>query len=141
MAAHEEGNDRRIITYFRRRFRHQPLPLTPPRTPEIIPHKPRMIDDDSEEDMEREDKFYLEEKEVDKKVHEEESENMFEKTEVWRKQYMIYVKGLKYHSYPYNLADKNKPKMIEDASEKEEKEEKDNLEKKKLTRRQKKVDA
>jgi len=31
--------------------------------------------------------------------------------------------------------------MIEDASEKEEKEEKDNLEKKKLTRRQKKVDA
>uniref|UniRef100_K7MD77 Uncharacterized protein n=2 Tax=Glycine subgen. Soja TaxID=1462606 RepID=K7MD77_SOYBN len=73
-----------------------------------------MIDDDSEEDMEREDKFYLEEKEVDKKVHEEESENMFEKTE---------------------------PKMIEDASEKEEKEEKDNLEKKKLTRRQKKVDA
>ncbi|RZB65840.1 Retrovirus-related Pol polyprotein from transposon TNT 1-94 isoform B [Glycine soja] len=43
--------------------------------------KPRMIDDDSEEDMEREDKFYLEEKEVDKKVHEEESENMFEKTE------------------------------------------------------------
>jgi len=41
-----------------------------------------MIDDDSEEDMEREDKFYLEEKEVDKKVHEEESENMFEKTEV-----------------------------------------------------------
>ncbi|KAL2971722.1 hypothetical protein AAZX31_15G212100 [Glycine max] len=114
MAAHEEGNDKRIITYFRRRFRHQQLPLTPPRTPEIIPHKPRMIDDDSEEDMEREDKLYLEEKEVDKKVHEEESENMFEKTE---------------------------PKMIEDASEKEEKEEKDNLEKKKLTRRQKKVDA
>ena len=44
--------------------------------------QPRMIDDDSEEDMEREDKLYLEEKEVDKKVHEEESENMFEKTEV-----------------------------------------------------------
>lgn len=46
--------------------------------------QPRMTDDDSEEDIEREEKFYLEEKvdSKEKKAHAEESVNMFEKIKV-----------------------------------------------------------
>ncbi|XP_017432887.1 uncharacterized protein LOC108340185 [Vigna angularis] len=75
MAARQTSDDRRFgIKYFRRRYHHRQLtPLTPPQTPEIISHKPKMIDDDSEEDIEREEKVHLQEKKVDeqkKKVHE-----------------------------------------------------------------------
>ncbi|KAG4383968.1 hypothetical protein GLYMA_13G188700v4 [Glycine max] len=47
----------------------------------LVIHAPRMTDDDSEEDIEREEKFYLEEKvdSKEKKAHAEESVNMFEK--------------------------------------------------------------